>query len=547
MPSFAPKRHSQRVRVNAIWLMNAATLALTIAGVVKSSTFEAKAGSYFWAGQGSTGTSNWGTSNEWWLGSSAGSNGTFDVTATAAGGSATDLLYFGNVGTNATTLSTSNQSAQLITFNSGASSYTLQANNNYRKIAMNGNIVNNTGSGTQTFNITLLNNITSNGTMVINTASGGTTTIAGRSGASFTLGSVTLQQAISMFGSSTSRGGTVEIAGAGTTNITGTIDNEIRFVGNNTSVITANNSTNGILKITSTGLTTLSGANTYVGKTQISNGTVQVGNATAFGGNYYMSSGTPANGTSPGSATGGTQVGYGTVTLTSGAIDMNGTTMTGLNALTISGTGVSSSGAIYNSSGTGATYAGSVTLGTNASIAQIGSGALTLSGGLALGSYSATIGAGTNANVTVSGALSGSGTLTKTGAGTLFLSGDNTYTGAINLNAGKLDLGGLSGTALSVSNSVTFGSSSNGTLSLSGRSTTVGLLSGDSTATIENNNATLATLTASVSSNQSFAGKLQDGTTGTLSFTKAGTGTLTLSGASTYTGCLLYTSPSPRD
>ena len=537
-PSPAPSRSTRsQARVNAIWLMNAATLALTVAGVVKSSTYEAKAGSYFWAGQGSTGTSNWGTSNEWWIGSSAGADGTFVVAATAAGGSTTDLLYFGNVGTGATTLSTSNQSASGITFNSGASAYTITANNNYRKLAIYGNIVNNS-TQSQIFNINVMNNMASNGTMVINTVSGGTTALVGKAGTSFTLGSTNtnLQQAISMFGSSTSRGGIVEIAGAGTTNITGSIDNEVRTVGNNTSLITAVNSTNGILKITSTGLTTLSGANTYVGKTQISNGTVQVGNATAFGRDYYMSSGTPGAGSSPGSATGGTQVGYGTVTLTSGSIDMNGTTMTGLNALTIQGTGASSFGALYNSSSNAATYAGSVTLGSNASIAQGGSGALTLSGGLALGGYTATVGAGTNANVTVSGALSGAGTLTKSGAGTLFLSGNNTYTGGVNINAGKVNLGGASGTALSTTNALAFGASSSGTLTLSGRNASVGSLSGDSTATIENNHTTAATFTSTASSDTTFAGVIQNGASGTLAFTKAGSGALTLSNTHTYTG-----------
>jgi len=66
-----------------------------------------------------------------------------------------------------------------------------------------------------------------------------------------------------------------------------------------------------------------------------------------------------------GSATAlGDNAGAVTVSATGAALDLNGTTMTGTNALTLNGTGISSGGALTNSSATAGTYAGLVTLGS---------------------------------------------------------------------------------------------------------------------------------------------------------------------------------------
>jgi autotransporter-associated beta strand protein len=134
-------------------------------------------------------------------------------------------------------------------------------------------------------------------------------------------------------------------------------------------------------------------------------------------------------------------------------------------------------------------------------------------------------------------AISGNGTLAKSGVGTLVLSGNNSYTGGTTINAGTIQAG--SNAALgAATGALAFGASSNGKLQVNGKSLTVGSLNGDSTATIENSNATAGTLTVGSTGTDSYAGLLQNGSAGNLALTKTGTGTLVLTGANTntYTG-----------
>ena len=138
-------------------------------------------------------------------------------------------------------------------------------------------------------------------------------------------------------------------------------------------------------------------------------------------------------------------------------------------------------------------------------------------------------------NSTASYGISGNGSLTKSGAGTLVLSGTNSYTGNTTINSGTIQAGSNSALGATTS-ALVFGASSSGKLQVNGYSVTVGSLNGDSTATIENSNATAGTLTVNSTGTDSFAGVIQNGSAGTLALTKGGAGTLILTGANTYNG-----------
>ncbi|MFM8015226.1 MAG: beta strand repeat-containing protein, partial [Actinomycetota bacterium] len=167
----------------------------------------------------------------------------------------------------------------------------------------------------------------------------------------------------------------------------------------------------------------------------------------------------------------------------------------------ITGTGVVSSGAIRNTSGT-STISGAVTLLSSASEVQIDSGSsLTLSGGVTGTNLALVVdSAGTSS---IAAITTGSGTLTKSGAGTLTLSGANTFTGATTINAsgGTLSVTGTLGSTAVYSGAIAIGASS--TLSMA-----------------SNSNQTLQTGVIS----------------GDGALTKSGSGTLTLSATNTYTG-----------
>lgn len=99
-----------------------------------------------------------------------------------------------------------------------------------------------------------------------------------------------------------------------------------------------------------------------------------------------------------------------------GTLDLNGQTDVRANAIVMKSG--ASSALVNNSTSSGASFAGGVTLSSGS--AQLG-------------------GAG---QLTLSGILSGTGGLTKIGAGTLSLTGANTYTGGTSISAGKLVVNG---------------------------------------------------------------------------------------------------------
>ena len=170
-----------------------------------------------------------------------------------------------------------------------------------------------------------------------------------------------------------------------------------------------------------TGTWTLSGANTYTGLTTISAGTLKLNNTAALG--------TAASGTS----------------ITSGAVlDLNGINYSTAEALTVNGTGISSGGAVINSSSTGATFAGLIRLGSASSIVG-GTGTINISnaGTITGATFGLTLGGAAGGTLTsILGTTTG--TLTKADGGTWTLSGANTFTGGTTLNAGTLNINNAS-------------------------------------------------------------------------------------------------------
>ena len=225
---------------------------------------------------------------------------------------------------------------------------------------------------------------------------------------------------------------------------------------------TVNNAISGTGAVTvSGGNLTLGGANTYTGSTTVSAGTLALGATGALG-----------NGTSNTSGL--------TVSATGAAFDLNGYTPTANVALTLNGTGVSSGGALVNSSATAAAYAGTVALGSASSIGGAG-------------------------NITLSNTISGAYGLTKVGANTLILTGATNGSTATTISTGTLQIG------------------SGGTS---------GALGSGAVA----NNGTLA-----FDRSDSYGGTVNNAISGTGAVTVSG-GTLTLGGANTYLGTTTVTS-----
>ena len=110
--------------------------------------------------------------------------------------------------------------------------------------------------------------------------------------------------------------------------------------------------------------------------------------------------------------------GLNTTIASGGVLDMNGQNQTFVaGVLNISGTGISSGGALINSSSSASTLTGAMTLGASSSVSN-GSGGLTITGVISDGSsgYS----------------------LTKIGTGTLTLQGANTFSGGLTVNGGTV-------------------------------------------------------------------------------------------------------------
>jgi autotransporter-associated beta strand protein len=133
------------------------------------------------------------------------------------------------------------------------------------------------------------------------------------------------------------------------------------------------------------------------------------------------------------------------------ALELSGGISVGnLETLLLTGSGVSSGGALRNVSGANS-YAGAVTVGIGgARINNDVASTLTLTGGLATnGAGDVTFGGVGNTTVSTVG-INGAGGLTKDGTGTLTLSATNSYIGATTVSDGKLFINGNQSTATGV-------------------------------------------------------------------------------------------------
>ncbi len=232
--------------------------------------------------------------------------------------------------------------------------------------------------------------------------------------------------------------------------------------------------------IGSSGILTLSAANTYTGDTNVNTGILVVGNASALG-----------------STAGGTTVASG------GRLSIISGVSVGAEPLTLNGGQLS----IFNASGT-ASWGGNITLSSDSTL----------------------IGGSTSlASLVIPGSINGAAGLTLIGSGNVVLSGANTYGGSTTINGGTLRLNASN--VIPDSSALTLANIASAVFDLNGFSDTIGTLSGGGAA---GGNISLGsgTLTVSQGSDQTYAGVIS----GAGSLVKAGNNILTLSGVNTYGG-----------
>jgi autotransporter-associated beta strand protein len=381
-----------------------------------------------------------------------------------------------------------------LVFVSGANAYTFTGS--ALTVGSGGGISNNSAS-LQTFNNRVINN--------------GANPLYG----SYAGGSLIFAGGIDITTPTSTASRTLTLGGSGDITVSGSI----------ASGAAVTSTTGGSVSVTNTALTIFSGNNTYLGTTTVSSGArLRLGSATALG-----------------------ATNSGTTISSGGALDLNGQTI-GAEALTISGTGVSSSGVIFNSSDSAASWSGNITQ-TASSIIKTTNGSITLSGGIDLAGNAAssrtltldgTGGIIVSGNIANSFAGSTGNIAVAAAARNVTLSGNNSYNGTTTLNAG----GGMninSANAIST-NTFVIGTSSflNNTsggaiTNLGNNNITLGdtLTFGTSGSTAANSlNLGAGTVTASSSRTITIAGTNVTLGLGTLDSTDTGTGrTFTANGA----------------
>ncbi|MEI7864523.1 MAG: autotransporter-associated beta strand repeat-containing protein [Chthoniobacterales bacterium] len=255
---------------------------------------------------------------------------------------------------------------------------------------------------------------------------------------------------------------------------------------------------------TNAGTVTLSGANTYTGATTITNGVLSVQNSAGLG-----------------AATVGTTVG------SSAALELQGNITVGAEALTLSGTGISSGGALRNVSGNN-TFGGLITLGA-ASRINSDAGTLTLTNAGTITGSDLALTFGGAGNITVNSIIgTGIGTVSMDGAGTLILNGISTYGGVTTIGSGVLQVTNLAnaGTSSSLGTNGTIVIRNGGVLDYAGGTNSsmnrvINLAGGNGVIGVSN--AAVALTSAGAITNNG-------------NFVKTGAGTLVLSVSNSFTG-----------
>ncbi len=214
----------------------------------------------------------------------------------------------------------------------------------------------------------------------------------------------------------------------------------------------------GQLTKTGTGIVNLDVQYTSTGAITVNDGTLSINSANTLAGNLIVNNGalnlTAAN-TLPnltvnnGTVTSAVDSTFGAITQASGTVTLNGANTIG--SATISGgsaiwTGSNSVGAILLSGGSLETRAnngiGSVGTLTMSNNALLRASTATQSTGKALtvSTGGGTIQVDPTFDFSIGGTTAGTGTLTKTGTGNLFLTGGSSFTGTLDIQAGKVIL-----------------------------------------------------------------------------------------------------------
>jgi fibronectin-binding autotransporter adhesin len=341
----------------------------------------------------------------------------------------------------------------------------------------------------------------------------------------------------------------------------------------------SNGGTGGTVALTenhNTGITTLSGSNSYTGATTITNGTIKAGSTGAFSSTSGVvfaniataNLDTTGFNTTVGSLSGGGTTGgnitLGAATLTTGG-DSTSTSYAGIisgtgGGLTKIGTGTQVLTGANTYTGTTTVTAGTLQIG-NGTTGTLGATAVTVgvNGTLAFdeatgSTYSSTIsdsglvaGAeGTGVTNTLSGVISGSGGFSQLGTGTTILTASNTYSGPTTVTAGELDLNAASnaissnlvvngGTAVELaSNQINDAN----TLAVSSGTFILGT-SSDTVAGVQITGGAITGTTGVLTSTTAYdlrGGSVSAILGGTVGANKTTTGTVTLTGANTFTG-----------